>query len=107
MALFAKRRDGTVMMEHCRAVIEQTGLWPKDFPPPVVPPELLAVWDWYWELRRAAEAGREGPGPLKFSEILAWARLKRLRLNASELRWLTVLDAAFLAKVRRDSVRVK
>ena len=107
LALFARRRDGTVMMDHCRAVIEQTGLWPKDFPPPLVPPELMTVWSWYWELRRAAEAGSDGPMPLKYSEILAWSRLKRLRLTETQLYWLTALDSAFMAELKCNSHRPK
>lgn len=107
LALFARRRDGTAVMDHCRAVIEQTGLWPKDFPPPVVPLELLEVWEWYWELRRAAEVGRDGPGPLKFSEMLAWSRLRRIEPTSAELHWLTALDAAYLSEVNRNRNRAR
>lgn len=107
LALFAQRRDGTVMMDHCRAVVEQTGLWPNDFPPPIVPPALMPVWDWYWELRRAAGTGRDGPEPLKFSEMLAWSRLKRKKLSQAELHWLTALDAAYLNNIRRTTARPK
>jgi hypothetical protein len=50
------------------------------------------VWDWFQELSCTAPATGMGAGGITHQQILAWCRLRRVRLLPLELDWLFMLD---------------
>lgn len=97
MALHKPRVDGSTIYDHCKAVYETTGKWPEEFPEPDVPEEGSIIWDWYWELRKAASNGFSGPNPLSFLEIEAWMRLMKIDLHSKSLQLILIMDQQYLS----------
>lgn len=54
------------------------------------------LWRWFLELHAARQPGPAGPAPLSFSEIGAWASLRRVPVSADDVSALRALDSLFL-----------
>lgn len=54
------------------------------------------IWSWFVELSASRTYGMSGPNPLSWSEIEAWARLRRWPLSDSHITILRALDRAWL-----------
>lgn len=60
------------------------------------------LWSWFWSLERGRACGMNGPEPLAYAEIEAWARLTGTELRPWEVDALKAMDAVRL----RGSERV-
>jgi hypothetical protein len=60
----------------------------------VEPPEtLLYLYGWWQELRAAAGSGMDGPAPLSYRDLDAWARLTDRHPEPLEVRAILQIDA--------------
>lgn len=94
-------KGGTTYADHLRSVVRQSG-------GRIVPPELLSktpeptralyLWNYFAQVsKRRAHDGFSGtPQPLSYSEVEAWTRLNRVRLQTFEVDLLFGLDDVFL-----------
>lgn len=58
---------------------------------------------WWEQLHRGRDVSEVGYMPIKWSEILAWSRLYRLRPRRWELDALTMIDDTFLSIVAKKT----
>tara|TARA_R110000868_G_scaffold150541_11_gene373805 strand:+ start:460 stop:777 length:318 start_codon:yes stop_codon:yes gene_type:complete len=73
---------------------------------PPFPDGVGYLWEWFMDLSRSRPSTGFGPAGITYSEIQAWAALKRVNVAAWEVDILRALDAVFLgciAEVRADS----
>jgi hypothetical protein len=63
---------------------------------PTFPEALEYLWDWFQDLDSSRHTTPEGPEPLTYQEILAWAQLTGSRTTPEEVRALRLLDKAYL-----------
>jgi hypothetical protein len=89
------QKDGASLRSHLESIARQTGKKPKQLAEiPEMPSELGYIWVWFLEL----DAGRGGNGfglnPLSYTEIQAWAYLKRVVLAAWEVEVIKLIDSA-------------
>lgn len=71
------------------------------------PERATYLWNYFCEVsRRRSHDGMSGlPNPLAYSEIEAWARLKRIRLETFEVDILTGIDDRFVAEQRAQRAK--
>lgn len=67
---------------------------------PPIPPALEYLWGWFHELHRTRSGGM-GPGAIAYPDILAWCRLRGVRLAPWEVEIITALDGAWLGAQAR------
>lgn len=94
--LFTARSNGAIIADSCQAIEDQTGEWPLDFPKPEIDETLEDVWEYYWQLRRATAGGVNGPQPISFTEIQAWATLCDIMILPQEIEDIRLLDDHYL-----------
>jgi hypothetical protein len=63
---------------------------------PGCPAGALHVWGWFLELNRRRPAGGMGPGSIGHQDILAWCRLRGIRLAPWELDALDDVEMAWM-----------
>lgn len=56
----------------------------------------FGLWQAFVALSGARRCGSAGPEAIRFSEIEAWARLKRVPLKPRHVDFVTAMDAAWL-----------
>ncbi len=64
-------------------------------PPPPLPDAGLYLWQWFCELHGRRSSGL-GVNPISWTDLQAWATLRRLSLQQWELSLLCALDGAWL-----------
>lgn len=90
------------MRDHLENVHRQTGKMPAQLIPPVDMPEFLNyLWQWFCSLSGGRGYTENGPMPLSFSEIQAWAHLTKTDLSAWEVSALKQIDQAFLLEAMK------
>lgn len=96
--LYSVRRDGSRIIDHVLVAMEsgQVAEWPKEYKQPVPPEIVRDVWEWYWDLRAATEAGFAGPQPVKYSEVKAWSDLMKIPICPEQVRYLRIMDSEYL-----------
>lgn len=63
---------------------------------PPMPGAAAYLWEWFLELHDARPAGgMGGPASITYGDILAWCRLRGIRLAPWETAVLTALDRQF------------
>jgi hypothetical protein len=110
MKLYAPRKDGSRIVDHILAALEQAGddaKWPDDFPLPEIPPQLNQVWDWYWQIRAGAPSGVNGSEPVSHVEMLAWATMAQTAICPATLRYFRILDLEYLNAMAKQAKTAK
>jgi hypothetical protein len=89
---------GVTLRENLEQVVKSSG--GKVIPPELTPPELPSamehLWLWFADLSRGRPHTGFGPGPIPYSEILAWAALTGQRPSPWEVAVLKRLDGVYL-----------
>lgn len=90
-------KDGTTPGQHLEGLAERghkKALEKLEGPP--FPEALEYLWEWFQDLDDSRHATPEGPEPLTYQEILAWAQLTDNKPRPEEVRALRLLDKAYL-----------
>lgn len=86
--------DGVSLRDTLKTVERQTGKMPAEGINPVAMPlELLYIWKWFADLHAARPVG-VAPGPLLYSEMLAYFSLMRVTPREWEITVIRALDGA-------------
>lgn len=64
-----------------------------------LPPETGYIWEWFQDLEVARQASMGGPLPIPWSEIEAYFRLRRIRVDAWEADTIRTLDAEYMVSL--------
>ena len=102
--LGVRQEDGFTLKQHLLTAWKQSGKKPQELidAPPL--PELTAyLWGYYQELHRRRVNYGWGHVPLSFSEVEAWARLTKRKLDPWELSALLDIDAVYLASIAKPA----
>jgi hypothetical protein len=89
------------LREHLQAVEKQTRHRPAELDVPPLPEEITYLWIWFLQLHRRRPYSQFGPGPITYSELLAWTTLRGIRLLQFEIDGIEALDAAFFEQQRK------
>ena len=81
----------------------QTGNMPEQLQPVDVPDCMLYLWTWFCELSEGRQITEFGPGPLTYSEIMAWAILTKTDLEAWEVDVLKRIDTMYIKQAMSRS----
>lgn len=75
---------------------------------PEIPEDGEHIWAWFWTLNRRRQHGMNGPQPLAYDEIGAWARMTGEPIMREELHIITDMDDAYLTALanEREAQRV-
>lgn len=68
---------------------------------PAMPKSLEYLWAYFLEFHLVRGSNGFGPLPINFSEILAWSKLFKVKLDAWEINTLIQLDRAYLTVVAK------
>ena len=68
---------------------------PKALEPLEFPEEFKHVLDWYQDLEQGRVFGMNGPEPMTYQEIMAWALLKETEPTPFEVQVIRMLDASW------------
>lgn len=68
---------------------------------PAIPESVAYLWAYFWELSRARSNNGFGPLALQYSDIEAWTRLTRQKLDPWELNAIVSLDALYLESLAK------
>ena len=107
VTLYLPRKDGTRLIDVYESVAVQTGEFPESAEFPEVPEAGLDVWDWYFELRGAAGNGMNGPEPITYPAMSAWAAIYGRRILPVHDRLIRLLDAAYMGTVAELGKKAK
>lgn len=102
--LYMPRKDGSCVADHIQKTLDQGDEdteWPEDFPLPEIPPELIHVWEWYWELRQGAPSGVNGYETISHTEMWAWSQLAQVEIQPSTLRYFRIMDTEYLMEANK------
>lgn len=77
-------------------VERQTGQTPEDLDGPEIPPQMEHLWEWFLELHGARGYGHNGPQPISYGEIEAWASLCNKEPSQWEVKLLRRLDNIYI-----------
>lgn len=86
-----------------------TGQLPKELEASPCPHELSYIWSWFLELSGARSSNGFAANPIQYSEIDAWARLKKINITPFEVEAIVKIDGVFLShmaeKAKKDKKR--
>ena len=73
---------------------------------PPIPAALDYLWGWFCELSAARSSSANGPNPISFSEMAAWAALTGKALLPRDVRAIAQIDQAlFIELAEQDRLR--
>jgi len=106
-ALARPRKDGSTLREHLERVAQMGGPHgarvAAQLAGPEFPEACAHVWTWFCALHGARSFGPNGPNPIGYAEIAAWARLTRRAPQAWEVDLLRELDGVWLTAKDDDA----
>jgi hypothetical protein len=74
-----------------------------DLTPQIEPPEDgFHIWGWFWDLSACRSGGMNGPNPISYTELEAWARMTCTVLEPEEVDALRSMDRAFMQAYARE-----
>jgi len=59
---------------------------------------LQYIWRWFCQVSKKRQYSEAGPGPITFTELLAWVELTRNNPEAWEVEVLDRLDSIFISE---------
>lgn len=71
-------------------------------PEPPIPEVGADAWRWWWDLNNRRNPGFEGVAPITFSDVTAWLALTGIMASREEIRWIFMMDDAFISKVSEE-----
>lgn len=93
MRLYSVRKDGSTLRDHLIVAEESAG--EPLFEEPEVPSAGEHLWFWFWDLDAVRGHDMGSPEPLTYTEILAWAGLRRFGPEPWETEALRQMDVAY------------
>ena len=93
MKLSRRLSDGSSLADHLKVEAAATGR-ADPLLQMQVPDGGDGVWQLYLQLDATRGEGMSGPGPITHTEMCAWERLMRVRLNPWEVETINLMDRA-------------
>jgi len=95
--LSTRQADGATKREHLQAAQRALGRALPELQGDPLPDAVVYLWRWFIDLNNA----RTAHSPISFSELQAWAQLKRLQLDPLEVEAIKALDGVYLNLARK------
>lgn len=96
---------GASRFERLRLFEERTGKRHADLDGPECDGALLYLYGWWRELDDARHGGFNGPDPISYGEMRAWAQLTQRAPSVDEVQTLRRLDAAYLRMYSTEAAK--
>jgi len=77
-------------------VQRQTGKTPKELESPPFPTLVSHIWSAFIALSSARTNGYNGPNPLTYTDIKAWAELTNSYVSSRDVEAIKLLDTVFI-----------
>lgn len=96
---------GKSRFETLRLFEKRTGKRHPDLDGPECDGALLYLYGWWRELDDARSGGFNGPAPISYAEMQAWAQLTQREPSADEVHVLRRLDSAYLRMYSTEAAK--
>ncbi len=90
------------MRVHLEAAARHSEFARRELVGPSFPENLRYLWNWFMELHAARSYGPNGPNPIGYREIEAWATVMRNRVSPAEVDMLRGMDLTWMAGLSKD-----
>lgn len=96
---------GVARFERLRLFEERTGKRHADLDGPPCDGSLLYLYRWWRELDDARSAGMNGPDPISYTELNAWAVLTHRSPSVDEVQTMRRIDSAYLLMYAKEAAK--
>jgi hypothetical protein len=96
---------GVSRFERLRLFEKRTGKRHADLDGPPCDGSLLYVYGWWRELDDARSNGMNGPNPVGYSELHAWAQLTKRVPTVDEVQTMRRIDSAYLRMYATEAAK--
>jgi len=88
--------DGKPLREHLEQVEKQLGRPIEDLTGPEFPDPMLHTWLYFLSISQGRSGGFNGPNPISYPDIKAWAELTGSPVTTREVDVIKRLDAIYI-----------